>query len=168
MKVIGLVLAAGAVLFALPALAAGACYTPKQMQAEQLLRLHSELMVITVTCRQASDGASLVPSYTDFTKKNIRMLHNAEQVMIGYYKAHDRGSPVARLDRLRTLLGNEYGQKSADMSAPAFCAAYRNMVPDFDSAPVSAIRDEVRRMEAADRSYEPLCGGDAAKVAKRD
>ncbi|MDP9127612.1 MAG: hypothetical protein M3N08_05055, partial [Pseudomonadota bacterium] len=48
--------------------AAAACYTPAELQAEQWLRLHSELMVTTVTCHQSSLGENLVPFYTRFTQ----------------------------------------------------------------------------------------------------
>lgn len=151
----------------MPAAAAPACYEPEQVKAEQLLRLHSELMVITVTCRQSSQGQDLVPAYSGFTKKNIDVLHNAEQTMISYYKANG-GNAVPRLDRLRTMLGNEYGQKIATMSAPAFCAAYRDRVVAFYGASQSEIDGEVRRMEAAEKSYIKPCGGEKApRVAKR-
>ena len=46
--------------FSAPAFAASACYSPAELQAEHLLRLHSELMVITVTCRTGSQGEDLV------------------------------------------------------------------------------------------------------------
>ena len=116
-----------------PAFAGNACYTPAQLQAEQLLRLHSELMVITVTCRTDSNGHDLGAIYGDFTKKHIRVLHDAEQTMIGYYKNTGTGKPLDRLDRLRTVLANEYGQKAADMSGSEFCAKYRDRVPQFDA-----------------------------------
>src|ERR1700761_9477465 len=98
------------ILIASPALAAKACYTPTELHAEQLLRLHSELMVITVTCKQGSNGENLVPAYTGFTKNNIVELHHAEQVMINNYKDHGYRDGTEQLDKLRTKLGNEYGQ----------------------------------------------------------
>lgn len=153
-------------LAAAPAFAAPACYSPTQLEAEQWLRLHSELMVITVTCREGSSGENLPAAYGDFTHKNIAVLHDAEQTMIAYYKAHGGGDATASLDRLRTKLGNEFGQKSADMSAPAFCAAYRDKVWQFDAASPVDVGNEVKRMEAEERSYVPSCAG-ATTVAAR-
>jgi hypothetical protein len=153
---------------AVPALAkGGACYSASQLDAEQLLRLHSELMVITVTCRQASDGRDLGAVYGDFTKKNIGVLHNAEQTMIAYYKSHGKGAALDQLDRLRTVLANEYGQKAADMSSAAFCESYRDKVVKFDTATSADISNEVRRMDVVERSYAKPCGSAKDVVVKK-
>lgn len=167
MKLLRPFLAAAFALAALPALAANACYTPAQLEAEQALRLHSELMVVTVTCRQGSEGQSLPAAYGDFTKKNIGYLHNAEQTMETYYKSTHRGDPVAMLDDLRTRLANEFGQKSADMSPDAFCAAYRDMVVQLDGASPLEVENQVQRMEASYRPYVKPCSGGATVVARK-
>ena len=168
MNITRLFLVAVAPLAAFPALAAtSACYTPTQMRAEQLLRLHSELMVITAMCKQGSAGQNLAAAYGDFTKKNITVLHNAEQTMIAYYKGKEKGDPLDKLDQLRTRLGNEYGQKAANQSAPIFCAAYRNEVLRFEASTPMTIEQEVHRMEASMPAYQPPCPADKTVVAKK-
>lgn len=154
------------VLFAAPAFAANQCYSPEELHAEHLLRLHSELMVITVTCRQSSIGEDLVPKYTGFTKSNISTLHNAEQTMIHYYKVNYGGDGVERLDKLRTKLGNEYGQKIADKSAPVFCSESRDKVVNFYMARPEQVDTEVARMEAEEKSYAQLCKPNGTRIAK--
>ncbi len=141
-----------------PALAANkACYQTEQQQAEQWLRLHSELMVITVTCRQGADGQDLPASYGSFTKKNLSSLRQAEQTMLAFYKTTGKVDAVSKLDRLRTLLGNEIGQKVADMSAPEFCAIYRNKVVQLsDDNPVT-VAQKVAAMPLSEHAYAPLC-----------
>jgi hypothetical protein len=161
------ILVAALGFFSVPAFAAPACYSPAQAQAEQLLRLHSELMVITVTCRQGSGGQDLPSAYGDFTKKNIGVLHDAEQTMISYYKANAKGNALDHLDRLRTILGNEFGQKAADMSAPAFCASYRDKVLQFDQASPADVQNEVQHMEIVERSYVKPCSTAGTVVAKK-
>lgn len=158
MRLAWLLFAAVLTLWTGPAFARAACYAPMQMRAEQLLRLHSELMVITVTCREGSDGQALTPAYTFFTRKNIRILHDAEQTMIAYYKATEKGDPVEKLDRLRTRLGNEAGQKVARVSSPRFCAMYRDMVERFATATSQDIDNQVRRMEISELPYVKTCG----------
>lgn len=153
MKYAPLFFAAVLALSPFPAFAKGACYTPEQLQAEQALRLHSELMVIAVGCHQGSGGENLITAYGDFTKKNIHTLHEAEQTMIAYY----HGS-VDRLDRLRTRLANEFGQKSANMSSGRFCTAYRDKVLTLDAASPADVQNEVERMKISDHSYVKLCG----------
>jgi hypothetical protein len=154
-------------VLASPSWAAVACYTPSQLEAEHLLRLHSELMVITVTCRQGSEGQDLAAAYGNFTKKNIVVLHDAEQTMTAYYKKNRSGNPVDHLDRLRTLLGNEYGQKSADMSAPAFCAAYRDKVVQFETASPDMLSSELQIMKATIRPYAKPCASSKSSGTKK-
>jgi hypothetical protein len=156
------------VLAADVAFAEPACYSAAELEAEQMLRLHSELMVVTVTCQVGSRGDSLVPAYTGFTKRNIAALHEAEQTMTSYYENHGSGDGQDRLDKLRTKLGNEFGQKIADMSAQAFCNAYRDKVIAFYQASSADVLNEVERMEIADKSYVQPCASRAvvAKTAK--
>lgn len=134
----------------------GQCYSPEQMEAEQWLRLHSELMVITVTCRQGSAGENLVPSYTAFTKLNIKTLKHAEAVMMEYYRAQGQDGQ-AQLDRLRTKLGNEYGQKIADLSAPVFCQLYRDKVLRLCTAESEQVEQEVASLQENTPAYQGMC-----------
>ena len=149
-----------------PAWAAKSCYTPEELRAEQLLRLHSELMVITVSCRQNSSGQNLVPAYTGFTHDNINTLQSAEQTLIRYFNNNGKGSGVSLLDKMRTKLGNEFGQKMANMSSPAFCLQYRDKVTTFSSASPMQIEDEVKAMTASEKSYVKLCPSGESHVAK--
>ena len=169
MKIARCFLGAGLALIALAgsAVAGPSCYKPEQTQAEHWLRLHSELMVITVTCRQASDGQPLPAAYGAFTQKNLPALRQAEQTMISYYKATAKGDAVSKLDRLRTQLGNEFGQKVADMSAPEFCAAYRDKVVQFTDSSTSDVKDHVQRMASSERPYVQSCGAKAAAVTSK-
>jgi hypothetical protein len=138
------------------ALAAPACYSPAELEAEHLLRLHSELMVITVTCHVGSQGEDLVAAYTGFTNTHIKQLHEAEQTMTKYYNGQGRDGEE-QLDKLRTKLANEFGQKIADLSAQPFCDAYRDKVVAFSTATNSDLLNEVERMEIADKSYIEPC-----------
>lgn len=135
--------------------AAARCYSPVEVQAEQLLRLHSELMVITVTCKTGSAGENLVSAYTGFTQQNIGPLHDAEQTMIAYYKKAYGGKGVDKLDRLRTLLANEYGSEIASLSAPAFCARKRDKVLALYRADPGTLYGEAMAITA--HSYDPPC-----------
>jgi hypothetical protein len=123
-------------------------------------------MVITVTCRVGSGGQDLASTYGDFTKKNIHVLHEAEATMQAYYKASQKGNPQDHLDRLRTILANEYGQKSADMSAPVFCGTYQDKVVRMDAASSADVQNEVERMTLAEHAYAHLCSAKAGTASK--
>ncbi len=165
LKCVGLLFAA-AVVFAAPAAhAARACYGNEETHAEQLLRLHSELMVITALCRSGSTGQPLPAAYGSFTQNNIDLLRGAERTMMAYYKGTARGNATSHLDRLRTLLANEYGQKAATMTSPHFCAAYRDKVLYYSSATPKEIESEARHLGNLEKAYAPLC--DVKKTSRK-
>ncbi len=141
----------------LPVWAQGQCYSADEMRAEELLRLHSELMVITVTCHQSSRGVNLIPYYTRFTQENIHALHNAERILERHYSTLYGGDGINQLDKLRTRLANEFGQLIADSSAPRFCAERRDKVLVMCRASAGDINSEVGRMMQTCEPYESLC-----------
>ncbi|MDD3287951.1 MAG: hypothetical protein PHX43_02975 [Alphaproteobacteria bacterium] len=145
--------------------ASNSCYSASEAEAEHLLRLHSELMVITVTCKQSSIGQDLVAAYTGFTRDNLDALRKAEHTMIEYYKNNYKGNGISHLDKLRTRLGNEFGQHIANSSAPEFCAQRRDRVMTFASYKPNQISEEVQRLMASETSYVPVCTS-KTRVAK--
>ncbi len=151
-----------------PAFAARQCYSPAELNAEQTLRLHSELMVITVTCKQGSRAQDLVSAYTGFTRNNIEMLRQAEQTMIHYYQNIEGSDGIASLDTLRTRLGNEYGQQIADVSAPIFCQRLRDLVLNDYKLNPTQVADQVQHMIMTAQPYGHLCTYAANTATKPD
>ncbi len=128
-----------------PAYAGKACYSAKEVTAEKVLRLHSELMVITVTCKQGSTGRDLVRAYSQLTKTHIKPIKRSEQILAAFYAKNKGGSGIAHLDKLRTKLANTYGQIVAEESAAAFCARRRDIVTRlYDSRRLSFERESLR------------------------
>ncbi len=146
-------------LFSLPAQAAEACYTPKEASAERLLRIHSELMVITVTCKTSSKGYDLPRSYTGFTRRNAPLLKEAEATMKAHYEGLKKGQGVKELDRLRTRLANEIGQKIAQEGAPRFCGQRRDRVIRMHYLSPALIKQEAELAYDTGDTYKPLCSG---------
>lgn len=143
--------------------AASACYGPTEVKAEQTIRLHSELMVITVTCRQNTMGRDLPRAYAKFTTDNISILHDAEQVMKSWYKKTYGGDSQLRLDRLRTVLANEYGQEAATLTAPLFCAQRRDKVTAMCDAQPVIVTTEIGNMCARIKTLiSPCINGQAS------
>ncbi len=140
-----------------PAAAAPRCYTSEQTAAENLLRLHSQLMVITVTCRRGSGGEDLSSAYSYFTRKNIGSIKTAEKTMSDYYRASSGGDGVSELDKLRTILANEFGQQVASVSAPVFCSRYADAVLSLRDASPVMVNDEIGRISLSHPPYAPPC-----------
>jgi len=145
------------VLLPAPAFAARLCYLPAESNAEQVLRLHSELMVTAITCRAGSRGQDLVRAYTAFTHDNIDMLQNAEHTMIGYYKERFGGDGISHLDVLRTQLGNEAGQDVADDSAPLYCRQFRDRVVTLYYDNPAQVQKEVHKLAETRKPQNSLC-----------
>ncbi len=133
----------------------GRCYAPSEASAEQILRLHSELMVVALTCRQSSDGRDLTKAYTNFTRHNLAILRDAETTLAHHYAITYGGESITRLDRLRTLLANEFAQAIVSASAPRFCAEKRDMAAWLCDAPPQTVREEAAHRRAP--MYEPIC-----------
>lgn len=144
-------------LLASPAQAGTPCYSAQEAEAEQLLRLHSELMLIALTCRQSSSGRDLIKAYTQFTSRNVVKLHEAEAVMSRYYEKTAKGQGIPRLDKLRTRLANECGQEMAMESAPSYCAVRRDRAESLYDSSYPDIQLAATRLYARQRPGAPLC-----------
>jgi hypothetical protein len=148
-----------ALLLAAPAFADSAkeCYSPAELKAEQLLRLHSELMVISYACKRSSQGFDLISVYTAFTQSNLPELQKAEKILTNHYIIQYGGDGLAQLDTLHTRLGNEAGQVIADQSLESFCDNNRDVPVTMYFADHKHVDAEIKRMAAWTKSYDPLC-----------
>jgi len=149
-----------------PTRATSLCYNVRQMTAEQWLRLHSELMVITVSCGQNSSGESLVPLYQNFTQENIASLQKAEATLMKFYKDHYGGNGLQALDKLRTRLGNEYGLKVAELSTPRYCQQFQDKVESIYHLTPTQLNIVVQRMTHNEKSEFYLCPKQQPDIAK--
>lgn len=115
---------------AVPAFAAAPiCYSADEAAAEQLIRLHSELMVIAVTCKYGPGNVSLFDAYAGFGRSHNAALRSAEANMIAYYKRSGKQG-IAELDRLRTVLGNEYSNEAAQNDTQEWCNRISSQMVD--------------------------------------
>ena len=76
------------VLGTLPASAAAACYTPDEAEAEQGIRIHSELMVIGLNCQHMARAGkkNLYLEYRDFTARHAQVFSDYETRLIRYFR----------------------------------------------------------------------------------
>ena len=100
---------------------ARACMDANEQTAERGIRLHSELMVVALTCRDER-GQSLGQAYTSFTQQNLASVKAWEASLIRFYGAAGAGNPTRQLDDLRTRLANEVSMAAARETPPTFCA----------------------------------------------
>lgn len=102
-----------------------ACYNPAEVEAEQGLRLHSQMLAASLACGQAAnDGGALYRQYHAFTKSQSTLLRGWERTMIGHFRRQGTADPTAGFDALRTGLANEASQRISVVTVPIYCAAH--------------------------------------------
>ena len=115
--------------------AKSACYSAAEYDAEQAVRLHTELMVIGLTCNAIEADRKLFAKYQQFTTKHRTSLMNWEKVLIGHFRETDKSNPTRKFDDFRTVVANEIAQRSALLTPPVFCQTHSDIV-DQASEPV--------------------------------
>jgi hypothetical protein len=102
---------------------AGACYTQEEAEAEQAIRIHSELMVIGLNCQtmRFKDGTNLYAKFRQFAAQHADLFAAYEEKLIGYYRRTGESNPEMRLNDMRTMLANKIANDAAQMSPDQFC-----------------------------------------------
>ncbi len=106
--------------------AANGCFTPFEAEAEQGIRIHSELMVIGLNCRHLYriHGRNLYDYYRAFTSRQSEVLEMYESSMLAYYRRIGVRNPDAALRSLRTKFANNVSVSVASMRPDIFCTKY--------------------------------------------
>nr|WP_295834917.1 hypothetical protein [uncultured Azospirillum sp.] len=114
-----------------------ACYNRAEYAAEQMMRLHTEMMVVGLTCRTVMPDKKPFDLYQDFSVKNRAMLSNSEASLIAFYKRSGGGNATRQFDMFRTELANEISRRAATIGIPQYCAnfvdrsvAAKDLTPD--------------------------------------
>lgn len=110
----------------LPAVAKPVCYTEAEAKAEQAIRLHTDLMVVGLTCQDSvpPGQASLFARYREFTDRHQAAVKAWEKVLVGHFRRVGKGSATKNFDSYRTSLANETSRRAIALSNPVFCAAF--------------------------------------------
>lgn len=141
------------------ATAAGpSCYSADEMEAEQGLRIHSELMVIGLTClRMPSGGPQLYSKYQTFTRKNQSLIAGYENDLISYYRRTGMSNPEGKLHTLRTELANEISQHAITMSVSSFCKYYGGRIDRALAMDNGKIRRWAQHNWSSSTTSKPSC-----------
>lgn len=133
-------IAASPVMAAAPA-SKGPCYTVPEFAAEQGIRLHTELMVIGLTCQHldAPGQVSLFNQYKQFTLKHQTRIQEWEKTLVGYFKRTTKGNATRGFDSFRTRLANETSQRAIALTTPVFCGTHAPLVAQAMAASLAEI-----------------------------
>lgn len=146
-------------IFSTPIIAGDECYTPLEAQAEQGVRIQSELMVIGLNCQHiaTSQGQNLYAAYRNFSNNHSSVFNQYDEILINHY-----GNEAA-LHTIRTNFSNKISGDVANMRPDKFCAKYASRI-----AAVRLMDDDTLRRWAATpyAGYpptKPLCDLNVAR-----
>lgn len=133
---------AAAPVMAAPA-AKGPCYSVPEFAAEQGIRLHTELMVVGLTCQymDVKGEVSLFNQYKQFTLKHQARIRGWEAMLVNYFKRTVKANPTRSFDSFRTRLANETSQRAIALTTPVFCGTHAPLVARAMTASIEEIEN---------------------------
>ena len=135
------------------------CYSMKEAEAEQGIRIHSELMVIGLNCQHLwpKSDKNLYAQYKDFTANHAGLLRGYETTLINYFRKEGGGDPELRLHELRTRFANKISKDAAVMRPDGFCRAYAPRVPKANKMAEPEVRKWAATIFPNFPPSRPLC-----------
>ena len=110
---------------------AKSCYSKAEAEAEQGIRIHSELMVIGLNCQHMTPRGwkNFYSQYRDITNKHADLFANYEKTMINYYRKTGKSNPERAIHTLRTGFANKVSTDAAKMRPDVFCSNFAPRIP---------------------------------------
>ncbi len=139
---------------------ASSCYSNYEVEAEQGIRIHSELMVIGLTCRntfKSQDGGDLYAKYREFSDKHAGLIQNYEKTMMSYYRRNGEDRPDKALHALRTSLANKISQHAAEMNTVRFCKNFAERIDKALAMEPIRFRKWAQYVHPTQRLSRPIC-----------
>lgn len=133
------------------------CYNASEFEAEQGLRIHSELMVIGLTCLKMPKGDALYTKYQSFTRKNQSLITGYENDMIGYFGKQGMKSPETKLHTFRTELANDISKHAITMSTSSFCQHFGGRIDAALKMDQAKLRKWAQHVWAKSPTTVPVC-----------
>lgn len=133
------------------------CYAPKELEAEQGIRIHSELMVIGLTCMKMPGGPENYTKYQKFTQKNSKLIAQYETDLISHYRKQGNKAAEQKLHTLRTAMANEISQHAISMSTSTFCRKFSPRIGQALAMDKPHLRAWAQHVWPGSPASEPLC-----------
>jgi len=138
--------------------AAPKCYSPAEAEAEQGIRIHSELMVIALNCQHMTPRGwkNFYQQYQEITRRNAPLISGYENTLISHYAATGQPNAELALHNLRTNLANKVSVDAARMRPDIFCAKFAPRLPKVDKMSTADIKAWAASVGTANLT-EPMC-----------
>lgn len=107
----------------LPASAFAKCYSNAEAEAEQGIRIHSELMVIGLNCQHMTPRGqqNFYSQYRAFTQRHADLFSGYESTLVNYYNKNG-GSAERKIHDLKTSFANNVSTQVATTRPDVFCS----------------------------------------------
>ncbi len=133
------------------------CYRAAEYEAEQTIRLHTEMMVIGIKCNRVRPDMQPFALYAAFTQRNSGWISRVERDLIGYYRRTRGNGAVGAFDRLRTSLANEYARKANMIPTEDYCIARLPVLARLAQLDQARFRTAALRSRSMPFSRRPVC-----------
>lgn len=138
---------------------AAECYSNVEAEAEQGIRIHSELMVIGLNCQAmgAREGLNLYGDYRKFTAQHADLFARYEEILMRHFKKTGVSKPEAKLNTLRTGFANKISNDAAGMRPDVFCSKYAPRITRASAMNRTDIRRWASTFYKSHPVSRPLC-----------
>ena len=146
---------------------AAQCYSAQEAEAEQGIRIHSELMVIGLNCQHMTPKGqkNFYYQYKEFTAKHGNLFASYESALINYYTKAGMKNPEGSLNQLRTQFANKISGDAAKMRPDLFCAHFAPRIPKAGQMDTKQVRQWASTFFRSHPVSQPICAN--AKVNMR-
>ncbi len=142
-----------------PGLKGRQCYTPEEAEAEQGIRIHSELMVIALNCQHMTPRGwtNFYQQYQRITSKNATLIGGYEETLINYFAVSGRSNPERAFHDMRTNFANKVSTDAARMRPDIFCSQFAPRLPKVDQMTTAQIKNWAADFRNGQKVSHPLC-----------
>lgn len=137
------------------------CYSSKEAEAEQGIRIHSELMVIGLNCAHMADanGNNLYAEHKKFTNKHADLFARYEKILMDFMRKNGDRSPEKSMHTLRTNFANKISGDAAKMRPDIFCKTYASRIQRATKMDDVSLRKWAAMPFKGHPVSKPLCEG---------
>lgn len=141
------------------------CYTPAEAEAEQGIRIHSELMVIALNCQHMTPKGwkNFYQQYQEITNRHSNLIGGYENVLINYFALAGKQNPERAFHDLRTNFANKVSTDAARMRPDIFCSQYAPRLPKVDQMSARDFQAWAGNLNNGHPVSKPMC----TQVAQR-
>lgn len=137
------------------------CYRQDEAEAEQAVRIDTELMVIGLNCqgmRSIPGSNSLYTNYRLFNQRHGKLLAEYEARLVGYFLRTGTRDANGALNQLHTEFANKISLEAAHMRPDLFCAQYAPRIGRVSGMTDADIQRWAGTFYPAHPTTRPICG----------